>query len=200
MEKLKRKYLTIDEMTGVFAISLVEEAAVEKEFQAFNRVELKENFKAINEEKRIAVGVIMRPEFWMLRKNETTGEYYEAAFSEETIRQIAFQYMQEENQKNVTIQHEYSVKDVCLVESWIVENPQIDKAAALGFEVEQGTWMGTFKVLNDKVWSQIKDKSVKGFSVEGWFLSEFNKEIPVDEDEILLEEVKKLLEKLDENQ
>ena len=47
-----------------------------------------------------------------------------------------------------------------------------DKANALGFDVPKGTWMVTYKVNDEELWNQIKDGTVRGFSIEGYFIQE----------------------------
>jgi len=56
-----------------------------------------------------------------------------------------------------------------VVESWLIEDPNKDKAAAYGFDLPKGTWMVSMKVLNDDVWRAVKEGEVKGFSIEGYF-------------------------------
>jgi hypothetical protein len=55
------------------------------------------------------------------------------------------------------------------MESWIVEDPIFDKSTALGLEYPKGTWVVKMKVLDEKVWDEIKQGKLNGFSVEGWF-------------------------------
>ena len=58
---------------------------------------------------------------------------------------------------------------VALVESWIVESEQ-DKSRHYGLNVPVGTWMGSVKVNNSKIWKDyVKTNKVKGFSIEGYF-------------------------------
>jgi hypothetical protein len=61
------------------------------------------------------------------------------------------------------------VKDVTLIESWIVEDEQYDKQKKFGYDNPIGTWMVKIKVNNNDVWKQIKEKKLKGFSVQGYF-------------------------------
>jgi hypothetical protein len=57
-----------------------------------------------------------------------------------------------------------------MVESWIVEDTDKDKSKLYELNVPVGTWMGTIKVNNDKIWNDfIKTGKVKGFSIEGYF-------------------------------
>jgi len=73
-----------------------------------------------------------------------------------------------------------------LVESWIVEDEVQDKSRKYGLNVPVGTWMGTVKVNNEKIWNEfVKEGKVKGFSIEGFFAdkikaSKMNKEQEAD--------------------
>jgi hypothetical protein len=76
-------------------------------------------------------------------------------------------------QDNTNLEHseDIKLKDVVLVESWIVEDPEKDKSYFLtGKKYAKGTWFGIMKVLNSTVWKDwVKTGRVKGFSVEGYF-------------------------------
>ena len=57
-----------------------------------------------------------------------------------------------------------------VVESWIVDNPELDKSKHYGLNVPKGTWMVSMKVDNDNIWNEfVKTGKVKGFSIEGYF-------------------------------
>jgi hypothetical protein len=63
-----------------------------------------------------------------------------------------------------------SITGLTMVESWIVEDTDKDKSKLYELNVPVGTWMGTIKVNNDKIWNDfIKTGKVKGFSIEGYF-------------------------------
>ena len=53
------------------------------------------------------------------------------------------------NQNNATLEHNMEINGLTVVESWIVENPEMDKSKMYGFEVPEGTWMISMKVEND---------------------------------------------------
>jgi hypothetical protein len=74
------------------------------------------------------------------------------------------------NQSNATFEHMESITGLTMVESWIVEDTDKDKSKLYELNVPVGTWMGTIKVNNDKIWNDfIKTGKVKGFSIEGYF-------------------------------
>ena len=68
-----------------------------------------------------------------------------------------------------------SVNGLTLVESWIVEDKGNDKSNMFGMDLPLGTWVGSIKVDNDKIWNDyVKTGKVKGFSIEGYFADKVN--------------------------
>ena len=67
------------------------------------------------------------------------------------------------------IEHSEVDADSYVKESWIVEDPIFDKSTAMGLEYPKGTWVVTMKVNDSKVWKDIKDRKLNGYSIEGWF-------------------------------
>ena len=126
-------------------------------------------------EQQIVAGPFMIPSKLIYRKDER-GEYY-VYFSEETIQKIAYKYMQNKYTDNANIEHneDAGLKDVFVVESWLVADPKRDKSLIYsgGEEYPKGTWYGLMKVKNKNVWEDyVKTGEVKGFSVEGFFIDE----------------------------
>lgn len=186
--KLETRELKINKNGGVSAISLVDEPAIEMDFVYFEK-EKEYLFKTIENEKRIVSGPALIPDIKILRKDEDG--YYNVFMTAETIEQVAEKYLFSNNQHNVTLGHESSVNDVCLIESWIVSDPKNDKSNTLGYDVPKGTWMVSLKVLNDDIWENfVKSGVVKGFSIEGMF-EQFNK--IEDEYDKILEQLKEFL-------
>jgi hypothetical protein len=67
------------------------------------------------------------------------------------------------------LEHDSNIKGVDLVESWVKDTP-LDKSNGYGLNLPKGTWVGMFKVTNDKIWNDyVKTGKVKGFSIEGLF-------------------------------
>jgi len=96
-------------------------------------------------------------------------EYY-IYFSKETVAKASQMYLVNGNQNNSTMEHQYDLKGLSLVESWLVEDEVHDKSRKYGMNVPLGTWMGAVKVNNEEVWNDyVKTGKVKGFSIEGYF-------------------------------
>jgi hypothetical protein len=109
------------------------------------------------------------PDKPIYRRDENEGEYY-IYFSKDTIRKAMELFFVNGNQSNATFEHMESITGLTMVESWIVEDTDKDKSKLYELNVPVGTWMGTIKVNNDKIWNDfIKTGKVKGFSIEGYF-------------------------------
>ena len=166
--------LVIDEESEVFgveAISLVENPAIESNFVA-----LKEQAKPIqlaDQEKRIVVGPALIPDKPIYRRKGNE-EFY-VYFSKTTVRRAMELYFQHHNQASTTLEHEDFIDQTFLMESWIVEDPEMDKSKLYGLDVPKGSWMVTMKIDNDEVWEEyVKTKDVQGFSIEGYFVNRLN--------------------------
>ena len=154
------------EFSGVEAISIVEEPAIEEDFVALkaHKIEMAE----VDTDKRILMGPALIPDKKIYRRNDEE-EYY-IFFSKDTVRKASELFLARGNQNNSTLEHEYSLNGLSVVESWIVEDPQKDKSALYNLNVPEGTWMVSVKVNNEEVWQEfVKTGKVKGFSIEGYF-------------------------------
>ena len=157
------------DVRGISAISIVEHPAIEMDFMTFSK-DVKMQFKENPTERQVMTGPALIPGKQIYRVKDNGEEYY-GFFSKDTVRQAMELYMIDGNIKNHTFEHEEIIGGLTLIESWIVEDPENDKAKALGFSVPKGTWMVSIKVNNSMIWDEfVKTGSVKGFSVEGYFV------------------------------
>ena len=155
-----------DETSGIDAVSVVSSPAIEENFIALNKHEVQ--LKQIDEEKRLLMGAALVPNKQIYRVNDKQEEYY-IFFSENTVRKASELFLKRSNQNNATYEHKDKLSGMSVVESWIIEDTKQDKSAKYGFDLPVGTWMISMKVDNDKVWQDVKDGKVKGFSIEGYF-------------------------------
>jgi hypothetical protein len=157
------------ELSGIDAISIVESPAIEEDFIALKTEQKEYKFAEVDKEKKIIMGAMLVPDKPIYRRDENEGEYY-IYFSKKTIRKAMELFFQNGNQSNATFEHMESITGLTMVESWIVEDTDKDKSKLYELNVPVGTWMGTIKVNNDKIWNDfIKTGKVKGFSIEGYF-------------------------------
>lgn len=153
-------------LTGIEAVSIVEMPAIESDFVTLSDQEIK--LAKIDDEKRLLMGAALIPNKPIFRKNgENTFYVY---FSEKTVRRASELFFQNSMQNNATLEHEMEINNLTVVESWIVEDTEMDKSKKYGLSVPKGTWMISMKVENDEVWNDyVKTGKVKGFSIEGFF-------------------------------
>ena len=157
------------ELSGIDAISIVESPAIEEDFIALKTEQKEYKFAEVDKEKKIIMGAMLVPDKPIYRRDENEGEYY-IYFSKDTIRKAMELFFVNGNQSNATFEHMESITGLTMVESWIVEDTDKDKSKLYELNVPVGTWMGTIKVNNDKIWNDfIKTGKVKGFSIEGYF-------------------------------
>jgi hypothetical protein len=182
-----------DETSGIDAVSLVESPAIESNFLALKKHEVE--LKEIDAEKRIVLGAALIPNKQIYRTNEKKEEYY-IYFSEATVRKASELFLMNGNQNNATLEHNEKLKGMSVVESWIVEGEN-DKSKNYGFDVPKGTWMIAMKVNNDKVWQQVKEGKIKGFSIEGYFADKYEMSLKnIDmEEKAMVEKIKELITK-----
>ena len=154
-----------NQVDGVFGISLVLDPAMKGQFIALKKQKVQ--FKTIDEEKRIVVGLVLEPNK-LIPRNGGDGEPFNMIFSEDTITSLCYAFTKNEYNKNSSIEHSDSkIEGVTFVENWIVRDEKIDTGIALGLDVKKGQWLSVSKIDNDEVWDDyIKTGAVKGFSID----------------------------------
>jgi molybdopterin converting factor small subunit len=153
-----------EETEGVFGISLVHDPAMKGQFIALSKHE-KIQFKALDEEKRILVGLVLEPNKPIYRNQN--GHEFNIVFDEQTVKDLSYNFFKANHHQNSSIEHETPIDGVTFVESWIVEDTEKDKSTALGLSYPKGSWIATMKVDSDEVWSNyVKEGKVLGFSID----------------------------------
>ena len=166
MGKKLKNYRVKPSTSDVFAVSLVEEAAVESNFIALSK-QTPMDFKIQNEEKRMLYGVALRADFPIYRRYGDE-EFY-LTFDKNAIERLVNKFMSNYGQRNFTIDHMEPAEGIVITESWIVKDVKNDKAAALGLEnFSEGSWIIGTKINNDEIWQSIKEGRWSGFSIESW--------------------------------
>ena len=156
-----------DNSDGVFAISLVSAPATGEHYIALSEQEEIVKLSKVDEEQRILMGLVLQPDQLIYRVDED-GNEFEMFFSAETIKDFSQNFFQSGFQLNSKLEHDEPIEGVTFVESWLVENPKVDKSAAFGLEYPKGSWLVSMKVDNDDIWNNyIKTGELKGFSIDG---------------------------------
>lgn len=173
-KKIKKYKVGCDSET--YAISMVEAPAIESDFVALAKEEEdKVQVFLESNERHMVYGAALIPEKDIYRNNGEQ-EFY-ISFTKESIEKMSQDFMKEYRQHEVKTDHDEVANEVCVVESWLVQDAYKDKANALGINVPEGTWMVGMKVNNIETWDRIKAGELKGFSVESMLtLEEFSKQ------------------------
>ena len=158
------------EEDGVNIISLVEFPAVERNF-----IQLSKEVKlSLNEEKKELLGVALIPDMPIYRRDEQ-GEYY-IVFSAESIRKIAIDFYKKLNVNMADVEHNHNIENgITYFQSMIIDKENGICPVAFK-DLPNGTWIVGCKVENDKVWEAVKSGEVKGFSIDGYFHAEEEKQ------------------------
>lgn len=151
---------------GVNVISLVEYPAVERNF-----IQLSKEVKlSLNDEKKELLGVALIPDFPIYRRDEQ-GEYY-IVFSAESIRKIAIDFYRKLNVNMADVEHSHNMENgITYFQSLIVDKENGICPAAFK-DLPNGTWIIGCKIDNADVWNAVKNGTVKGFSIDGYFHTE----------------------------
>jgi hypothetical protein len=194
MNELETFELFIDEAReedGIEAISLVEFPAIEENFVALSKHKVE--FKTVDSEKRVIVGLALVPDKPIYRRSGD--KEYNIIFSKETVRKASELYLKRLKLNNATLEHdEQMTSGVSVIESWIVEDPSKDKTALYGLNAVEGAWAVTMKIDNDEVWKDVKSGKYLGLSIEGMF-SDRAEDIEEVEANEILDQIKDMLAK-----
>ena len=136
-----------EDQDGVFAISLVEDPAIDEYWVALSKEQKKLKFAKVDEDKRLLIAPALVPNKHIFRMADDGSDFY-VWFSQDTIKKASELYMKRNHLHATTL----------------------DKSVKYGFEhCPIGTWFVTMKVENDAIWDKVKGGEVLGFSIEGFF-------------------------------
>ena len=157
----------LKELTGVNALSLVENPAIQSDWIALSD-QKKVLLAEVSADKQILMGAALIPDKPIYRNMD--GEEFYIYFSKDTVAKAAEMFFKKHNQNNATLEHSVKLEGMTVFESWIIEDPKMDKSAKYGLDVPVGTWMVSMKVDDDNVWKDyVKNNKIFGFSIEGQF-------------------------------
>ncbi|WP_164108250.1 MULTISPECIES: XkdF-like putative serine protease domain-containing protein [Sphingobacterium] len=168
----------------VNVISIVDDPAVESNFIAFSK--LKEPVRqTFNFEKMELLGVAMKPDVLIPREGGK-----EVFFSKETIRTASINYFKQGYQTKINLQHSNTFITATVFQSFITDSKLGVKAPEAFGELPEGTWIVGLALdktapESAKVWELIKNNVFKGFSIEGYFIEQYEKMNKVTEDTLL---------------
>lgn len=192
----------IEDDEEVDFIALVEYPAIQKNFLAFkdqfqdDLVPVNFNqFSIENPEQKIVTGPLMIADLPIYRR-DADEEYY-VTFSAAEIKKIVQRFFKKGYQSKVNVEHSTPVDGVFMFESYIIDREK-GIMPPKGFEeVSDGSWFGSFKVENEKIWEEVKAGTFKGFSVEGLFRYEKTNKV-ITEEEQIMSQIFKILSQIEQ--
>ena len=174
-----------NEENGVESISLVEDNALESEMVFLRKQKIE--FKAIDNDKRIIIGLALIPDKKILRTDGA--DEYTIFFSKDTVLKAASLWMKRLKVNNASLEHEQKVDSISWFQSWIVDDPKMDKINLYNIEATEGSWAVMGKVNDDIIWADIKLGKYKGLSIEAFF----KEKQELSKDNLLLKEIKEII-------
>lgn len=126
---------------------------------------------SIDEDKKVVMGPAMIPNK-MIKRTDENGLPYWVYFTEKTVQDISEDFFAKNrtNMTNVEHKEDTVTQRNTLLESWIIEDPNLDKSALYGFNLPKGTWMVSYKINDEETWKMVKEGKLNGFSIEGLFV------------------------------
>ena len=162
-----------NESLAIDAISLVTAPAIEENMVYMSRAKNNLTLAKIDTEKQEIISPALIPDKNIYRYDADTDSDYYVYFSKDTVKKCAYSYLKNNNHHKATYQHQDRVSGVLTVESWIIEDPKLDKSSLYGYNLPKGTWMVKMSITNSDLWNKVKSGDIKGLSIEGFFTSKY---------------------------
>lgn len=176
------------------AIALVKRPANKRTFVAMSDVEVA-RFSVVDEDKRIATGLVMAVDMPIYRRDKERGEYY-VVFSRESVEKMMIDFMRAGNGAAAILTHndEAIAEGVFIIESYLKDAER--GIAPSGYDdIANGSWFATYKFDNDEVWQSVKDGTFAGFSIHGKY--GIVKSVQADDIDLLIAEIDSLSLEID---
>ncbi len=141
--------------------SFVSEPATEKEWLFFNKRQVLDFY---DDEKQVVTSVVMLANTPIYRNDD--GYEYKLVFTPEAIKKMAFDYFSKNGFNKISIEHDGKEVEgaAILLESYFVDN--IKSVPQKFGKIPEGSWIMSYKVVDKDLWTMIKEKKLRGFSVE----------------------------------
>jgi hypothetical protein len=150
--------------TGMTVTSFVTNPATQIAWQKFGHTQ---QLFSKDKMKRIVTGPIMLANTPIERYDKSIGKFY-SKFSPKSLENMRNKFFKNNFQNRINENHiKHQIVDgVYLVESYIID----EKIKSNLFDVEPGSWIGSFWVEDEKYWNEtIMSDEFTGFSLEGKF-------------------------------
>ena len=154
--------------TTVSMNSMVLDPAHELSFQLFNNQKLFH----FNKKENVITGVAISADTPIYRYDSKSREEYYVVFTKQAIKDIIFDYARRGNFNNVNLDHSARkvVDDAYMIHSYQIDEEKGFTAPERFKDVNDGSWITSYKVTDPEVWAKAKAGEWTGYSVEGVFV------------------------------
>lgn len=159
-----------NEETTVSFNSLVHDPAHEISFQTFANVKRFE----FNDVEQVISGVAISADTPIYRYDSRTKEEYYVVFTKAAIKDIIYDYARRGNYNNVNVEHQggSDLNDMFMIHSYQVDGAKGFTAPERFKDVNDGSWIVSYKTPNTELYNRAKSGEWTGFSIEGDFILE----------------------------
>jgi hypothetical protein len=174
-----------DPMPAVNFVATVDQPAIEQGWMKFGEKK-PIAFKTADVERRIITGPLMIADLPIYRRDEELGEH-NVIFRKDTIELIVKKFAKAGYYNNVNMMHQKELipGGIYMIESMIIDKARGVNTPSLFDKAPDGSWFASYYVENDTLWNDYIMKGIfTGFSVEGFFKTEFSTQKPVTVDEM----------------
>lgn len=152
---------------GMYAVSLVSNPATESNFLLFSEQDKMQKFSVADEEKRNVFGLIMAANLPIYRVSPDGFEFY-LVFKPETLEKMALKFLKNGYQNNTDLEHDQDYIGGIELQQIFIKNTAMG-VSPKGFEMyDDGSLFGEYHISDERIWSEIKNGTFKGFSLEAF--------------------------------
>lgn len=158
------------ESDGVLRVSLVDDPAVQSNFDVFRAAVPEAKAPALyavaDEDRHLVRGVVLRADFPIFRRDTPEDPGYYVIFSAGQIRAFAEQYLAASRQNAVDTDHDGKEVDGVQMVQYFLKDTEAGIAPEGFDDIADGSLFAEYHVTNEDVWDEVKAGTYKGFSVE----------------------------------
>lgn len=172
-KKLKTKYAKVKSKPGIVGNSIVTSPAIGEGFLAFDsQIENEKlHFSSDYKQQRL-IGPILIPDIEILRKDNSTGEYYNLIFTKEDIQQINLKRQTTKLINKYNFEHDpelanFQNNEIVDEEIWIIKDSNADQTNFFGKTYPVGTLMSIVYIQDLDLFNHVV-ANYKGFSIEAY--------------------------------
>jgi hypothetical protein len=166
-----KRYIATYNKDNKIVLSQVDKPAMEGVNVYLSKEDFPKMEVALSEEgdKQIIYCVALSPHIEVYR-NEIFGDKGSVIWPADVIELTANDFITQGQTLGGTLDHSEKTNDIRVVQSWVVTDPENDKAIALGMEnIKGGEWIVGQEVLSVELWEECKAGNYNGISIEGMF-------------------------------